>query len=374
MSGKTIQEISFENPGNSIFNILDLSQLTGVSFKSTLAANTISAFHKLDTATSDITVSGAQISLTDDAVIQKSLILSNCKLNTAGKSLNVEGNFTLYDGNVSLGGGRLIVNGNLSQSGGTVDIDGGKLEVGGDYSIKNDSNYCYATLKMVREADYVSVGGNFTMQSYYSHSGLLTAGTIEVKGNFTQARDKHYYTGDANNFAASGTHKVVLSGTAMQEVSFENPGNSIINILDLSQSTEINFKTTVAANSINAFHKLSSSSNDVSVSGAQISLTNDTEIQKNTVLSNCTMDTAGKALNVKGSFTLSGGTLNLKGSYFDIAGNMSISGGTISTGGGRVTVTGNLIQSGGTMILTRGNWKLEEIIQLRTIAIIVTQP
>jgi chitodextrinase len=358
LSGKTIQEISFENPGNSIFNILDLSQLTGVTFKSTLAANTISAFHKLDTATSDITVSGAQISLTDDAVIQKSLVLSNSKLNTAGKSLNVKGNLVLYEGTtVDLKGGQLIVNGSLNQFGGTMDIDQGKLQVVGDYSIKNENNYCYAYLKMVDDADYVLIEGNFTMQSYYSHSGLLTAGTIEVKGNFTQARDKHYYTGDANNFAAGGTHKVVLSGTAKQEVSFENPGNSIINILDLSQSTEINFKTTVAANSINAFHKLSSSSNDVSVSGAQISLTNDTEIQKNTVLSNCTMDTAGKALNVKGSFTLSGGTLNLKGSYFDIAGNMSISGGTISTGGGRVTVTGNLIQSGGTMDIDQG--KLE---------------
>ncbi|MDP4181642.1 MAG: hypothetical protein Q8942_11170, partial [Bacillota bacterium] len=141
----------------------------------------------------------------------------------------VYGNLNLSAGTLNLNGYNLTVQGNLTQSGGTMDINGGKLEVIGDYSIKSPSTNCYAYLKMVNEADYVTVEGNFTMQSYYNHSGYLTAGTMEVKGNFNQIKDKNSYIGYENNFAASGTHKVILSGKTIQNVSFENPGSSTFN-------------------------------------------------------------------------------------------------------------------------------------------------
>jgi hypothetical protein len=68
-------------------------------------------------------------------------------------------------------------------------IDGGRLEVSGDYVLKNPSDYAYAYINMTNEADYVKVGGSFTQHSYYSHEGLLTAGTMEVKGDFTGYSD-----------------------------------------------------------------------------------------------------------------------------------------------------------------------------------------
>jgi uncharacterized protein with beta-barrel porin domain len=255
MSGGAMQNVSFENPVNSMFNILDLGESAGVSFKTTVAANTIKAFHRIDSEASDISVASAKISLTNDVEVQKNIVLSNCMLELSGKSMNVKGSFTLSGGNLNLNGstlsfegdmiinsgtaalssGNIKVSGNLNQLGGTVDMGGGKLNVTGDYAISNASNYCYAYLKMANEKDYVSVGGNFTMQSYYSHSGLITAGTIEVKGNFSQLRDRHYYTGDANNFPASGTHRVLLSGEALQNISFEKPQNSYFNILELTK-------------------------------------------------------------------------------------------------------------------------------------------
>jgi uncharacterized protein with beta-barrel porin domain len=168
---------------------------------------------------------GGENILYNDMEIHKNLVLSNCNIDTAGKSLNVKGGFTLSGGTfnvngsnlnvngdmnitggtISLNGGHVKVLGKLNQSMGTVDLSGGKLTVAGDYTISNTSNYCYAYLKMVNDADYLLVEGNLTFSSYYSHSTLLTAGTIEVKGNFTQLRDKHYYSGDTNNFMASGT-------------------------------------------------------------------------------------------------------------------------------------------------------------------------
>jgi hypothetical protein len=152
----------------------------------------------------------AQVSPPAPTVIPTS-DLPDCNINsdiTLSEDV-VYGNVNLSGGTLDLNGHTLTVYGNFIQSGGTVYVNGGKLEVTGDYSINNGTNYCYAYLKMVDDADYVLIEGNFTMQSYYSHSGLLTAGTLEVKKNFTQARDRHYYTGDANNFAASGTHRVV---------------------------------------------------------------------------------------------------------------------------------------------------------------------
>jgi phage baseplate assembly protein gpV len=189
--GSVIQEISFENPGNSTFNILDLSQSKGVSFKTTVAANTINAFHMVDSKENDISVSAAQISLTSDMKIQKNLVLSNCKLDTAGKDIDIKGSLTLSGGTLSLNGsdfivqgdmnfqggtanlsgGHLSVMGNLKQTSGTMDINEGVLTVAGDYAVSNANSYCYAYLKMVKDSDRVSVGGSFTMQSYYSHSG-----------------------------------------------------------------------------------------------------------------------------------------------------------------------------------------------------------
>lgn len=57
--------------------------------------------------------------------------------------------------------------------------------------------------------------GQFVMQSTASHSGKLTAGTLEIDGNMTQAGANAY------NFCTSGSHTVILNGTEMYI--FPNP-------------------------------------------------------------------------------------------------------------------------------------------------------
>ncbi len=48
---------------------------------------------------------------------------------------------------------------------------------------------------------------------------IFSAGILEVKGNFIQ---KSTDTASCNNFKAGGTHKVLLSGSGTQVVTFED--------------------------------------------------------------------------------------------------------------------------------------------------------
>ena len=97
---------------------------------------------------------------------------------------------------------------------------------------------------MINEMDCVKISGSFVTQSQHDHSSLLTAGVLEVGGDFTQI---NYIT--SNNFKASGNHKVILNGDELQTVKFGAPSsaNSCFNTLELkNSSTEgVNLETKV---------------------------------------------------------------------------------------------------------------------------------
>ena len=139
----------------------------------------------------------------------------------------VEGDLRLECPMLDLCGNRMVVLGSIIQGyeGPMVHvrINGGSIEVDGDYSMGPS-----AILEMMNEGDYVGVGGNFTMASNVDHSEYLTAGNLEVKGDFTQSNGP-------SNFAASGTHRTILSGDSVQTITFEYPGTSSFNILKLTK-------------------------------------------------------------------------------------------------------------------------------------------
>ncbi len=63
--------------------------------------------------------------------------------------------------------------------------------VKGDYAKQRENanltyGYSNAYLIMNSDEDYVLVEGDFVTQTYYSHEGRITAGTLEVKGDFIQ--------------------------------------------------------------------------------------------------------------------------------------------------------------------------------------------
>ena len=109
-----------------------------------------------------------------------------------------------------LNGHRLTVEGNASvgktSNNAYIYIQKGEFICDGNVTLNNVG---YLTcLCMQNDEDYVSIGGNLLCQNSSSmSSGFMKAGTLEIKGDFTQEK-----TGRANNFVCSGTHKVILSG------------------------------------------------------------------------------------------------------------------------------------------------------------------
>lgn len=72
------------------------------------------------------------------------------------------------------------------------------------------------------------------MASNVNHSEYLTAGTLEIKGDFTQSSGQL-------NFAASGIHKTILSGDSVQTITFEYPETSSFNILKLTKPLDTGY-------------------------------------------------------------------------------------------------------------------------------------
>ena len=83
--------------------------------------------------------------------------------------------------------------------------------------------------------DYVTVKGNFVMQSEHSHDCYLTDGILAIGGNFTQFKG-----GNAvDNFKAMGSHTTILSSvSSTQYVNFENFDSSCFNNLILTKDVE----------------------------------------------------------------------------------------------------------------------------------------
>ncbi|WP_010251290.1 dockerin type I repeat-containing protein [Acetivibrio cellulolyticus] len=157
------------------------------------------------------------------------------------EDVKIEGDLKYVGSNLDLGGHNFIVTGNFTQTSGyhnsILNVNKGKLEVHGNYTINTDAKfegYSYATLQMTNEEDYVYVGGDFTTYSMGDHSDYLTAGTLEIKGDFNQ-------TSNPLNFAASGTHKTILSGDTVQTVTFENPETSSFNVLKLTKPIDTGY-------------------------------------------------------------------------------------------------------------------------------------
>ena len=125
-------------------------------------------------------------------------------------------NLIIENGVIDLNGYKLTVLENVHQPGGTMFINEGELDITGDYLIDSeDESGSEGYLKMTRKSDNIRVAGNFTMNSNKSHAALLTAGKLEVQGNFKQD-----YNND--NFATSGTHTTIISGNNKKNVEFKN--------------------------------------------------------------------------------------------------------------------------------------------------------
>ena len=141
--------------------------------------------------------------------------------------VNFVENYTLND-DVSIGG-------NVYLTGGTLALNGHKLYVSGNFNMsRTNESHGNGCLTMNNPEDYICVNGDFLAYSYYANTNL-TDGIIEVKGDFTQK-----YYGYSNNFAPSGNHRVVLSGTRLQKINFDGE-NSKFNILEITKPIDTGY-------------------------------------------------------------------------------------------------------------------------------------
>ena len=111
---------------------------------------------------------------------------------------------------------------------------------GAQISVENEICVYYdGKVVMLNENDYILANGDFSFSSGTNHSDYLTAGVLEVRGNFVQ----RYY----DNFIASGTHTTILSPKKddngkdiIQVISFEyNPGTTRFNKVVLKKKDNV---------------------------------------------------------------------------------------------------------------------------------------
>ncbi len=124
---------------------------------------------------------------------------------------------------------------------GDLEIGGGVLDLNGhSYHVKGNLTIVGGTLCMTKEKDYLLVDGDFKMESAVSHKGKLSAGTLEIKGDFTQK-------GNSESFATTGSHTTIFSGTQKQTIHFGDAGGSYFRNLVMDNAEGIVFQNTPRA-------------------------------------------------------------------------------------------------------------------------------
>ena len=316
---------------------------------------------------------------------------SGCKVTfanggTVGETLSedkvVDGDYILAMGELDLNGHTLTINGDFIQAGGEVKVNSGKLVVNGNYRIQTrktsedgTESYDYSTgiLNMTNESDVVEVSGDFVMGSTKSHNGKLSAGILTVGGNFTQLRYNVY-----DNFAASGSHKVIFTSEKDHAISFDSSrsGESHFANLTFEDDSKItlnndSYKRVTVTGSltgtnceISGYIDLAGAAKVVNKYKGNIRISEDYTLNSDILISgNFSVESYlylnGKQLSADGNVTISSyigiqsGILNCKGNlvvnYYRGRINMDNSSGIID-------VEGNFVFNGGdyTSYLTKG--------------------
>jgi len=193
--------------------------------------------------------------------------------------MTIDRDLTLSGGNLDLGGHTLVINGDLIQAGGTLIIGSGTLIVHGDYRMQSGSEGGYgdssAALNMSLSSGTVSIDGDFIIQTN-STASRLTAGTIQLKGNFYQLN-------------AAGSHQSFNSGKDLNLVMTED--NSHIIKFEDAESNSI----------------------------GKLTLNNDVEVQSS--LRGGVIDLNAHQLTVNGTLYHADGTITLGGGKLTVTGN-----------------------------------------------------
>ena len=256
-SSESTQNIVFEAPKNSGFNIAEAAPDSIVRIKGRIS--------KID---SDITlISFEQYQGTD---------LNGYKMDVRESMIS--------HGSVKGSGGILNVGEDYVQCEGALYLENAKMTVGRDLRIQsidasdiNNIKYgsCNAVIQMTNEKGRITVGGLFITQSTLndaSYNNYLTAGTLELKGDFRQV------SANSGNFVCRDKHKVIFTGEDEQEIIFDNMNTSRFNIVSASTNDDITLigciskiDSDVTLKSFKQYQSLNIGSKKLTVTGGLIS-------------------------------------------------------------------------------------------------------
>lgn len=314
ISGRQALTVEFENPKNSGFNILSGA----------------------DNAKADL-LSARITTLEQDAVIGS--FVQNDPLDLNGHKLTVCGDMTQY-GDISLNGGELVVEGDYLHETGTLNIQDGTLTVKGDYRMQKkvtdeEGKVTYeaasAALKMENAEGHFTVEGDYYVQSnLYDYYNRLTAGTLELKGNFTQMKGSD---GTTTNFNAKEAHRVIFSGDKLQTVTFENAGNDAgFNILWETKNSNVainkgRIKTIATEVTLRNFSQYGT----LSLDGGKLTVTEGLIQYGDINLGSGELNVYGDMSHQNGTFQINSGKAMVMGNY-TMAATVYAEDGSVSTG------------------------------------------
>jgi Bacterial Ig-like domain (group 1) len=119
----------------------------------------------------------------------------------------------LLDGTLTVSDSLGLIGSDLQVEGTAIlDATGGVLVVDGPFSTLGGGR-----LRMQNDSSHVALNSGASFGGG-STAGLLTAGLLEIGGNFTQS-------GDAESFSASGGHVTDFHGSGLQQAVFGTPGS-----------------------------------------------------------------------------------------------------------------------------------------------------
>ena len=242
------------------------------------------------------------------------------------QNLEIIGDMPIFTGTFDLNGYTLTVQEDLYQPSGKMDINGGTLVVNKNYKIFEE--YIDettgksivdmgGTLLMDSWKDTVIVNGDYITKARDLDGQNLKAGTLRIKGNFSQLG------GVNEKFKPAEELKIIFDGKEIPEVYFEDD--------EYAKFSYVEFKT-----------------GKVKLSGEMTGFT----LQQN-------LEIVGKMAEFTGTFNLNGYTMTVQEDLYQPSGKIDINGGTLVANKDYKifkeyidTTTGeNVIDMGGTLLL-----------------------
>ncbi len=334
LSGDTKQTIRFGSPGATIsrFWMLEIDNEAGVE-----ALSRAFVLHKMIFTTTHIT---GDLSLVDEATVEGGIWYGDLSLFAEFQfqhDLIVTGDFRLHFGYTTgitdLNGKTLTVEGNIIHTSGVLVVGSGTVLLEGNYTVSSASG----RLNMEDEAGYFLVDGNF---HYQGHVANLSAGLLEIKGNFTQRRSSSVYP--ANNFSPTGTHRVKLSGDTLQTVDFGRAGSTVSRFWILEIDNEAGVESLTRA-----FVVYQMIFTTTTISG-DFTLADTAMVEGHTWYGDLTLFEPYELshdLNVNGNFILQFGSTNhvmdVSGHTLTIEGNLNHNSGNLVIGSGTIVLEGH---------------------------------